>query len=120
MRSLDSGLGRKHRHGAEANFRPSARRGPPEMACSRESTSRMYAALKNESVVQVLAMVLAGGLRRATHGLETMNCTANRESAKSLSSALERSQPPSDLVVAGFKVFGGHHPTTLRQHGGEP
>lgn len=104
--------------GAEASFRPGARRVPPEMACSRESTSRMYA-LKNGSVVQVLAMVLAGGLRQATHGLETMNCTANRESAKSLSSALERSKSPSDLV-AGFKVVGGHHPTTLRQHGGEP
>lgn len=119
MRPLDSGLGRVCTRGAEANFRPGARRGPPEMACSREPTSRMYA-LKNGSVVQVLAMVLAGGVRRATHGLENIKCTANRESAKSLSSALERSRSPSDLVVVGFKVVGGHHPTTLRQHGGEP
>lgn len=119
MRPLDSGLGRVCTHGAEANVRPGARRGPPEMACSREPTSRMYA-LKNGSVVQVLAMVLAGGLRQATHGFENIKCTAKRESAKSLSSELERSQPPSDLVVAGFKVVGGHHPTTLRQHGGEP
>lgn len=86
------------------------------MACSREPTSRMYA-LKNGIVVQVVAMVLAGGLRRATHGIENIKCTAKRESAKSLSSELERSQSPSDLVVAGFKVVGGHHPTTLRQHG---
>lgn len=78
MRPLDSSLGRKYTHGAEANFRPSARQVPPEMACSREPTSRMYAALKNGSVVQVLAMVLAGGLRRATHGLETIKCTAKR------------------------------------------
>lgn len=91
----------------------------PEMACSREPTSRMYAALENGSVVQALAMVLAGGVRRATHGFENIKCTAKRESAKSLSSALESSQPPSDLV-AGFKVVGGHHPTTLRQHGEEP
>lgn len=83
------------------------------MACSREPTSRMYAALENGSVVQVLAMVLAGGLRRATHGFEHIKCTAKRESAQSLSSELERSQSPSDLVVAGFKVVGGHHPTTL-------
>lgn len=119
MRPLDSGLGRVCTHGAEANVRPGARRGPPEMACSREPTSRMYAALKNGSVVQVLAMVLAGGLRRATHGFENIKCTAKRESAKSLSSALEKSQSPSDLV-AGFKVVGGHHPTTLGQHGREP
>lgn len=119
MRPLDSGLGRVCTRGAEANFRPGARRGPPEMACSREPTSRMYA-LKNGIVVQVVAMVLAGGLRRATHGLENIKCTAKRESAKSLSSALEKSQSPSDLVVVGFKVVGGHHPTTLRQHGGEP
>lgn len=119
MRPLDSGLGRKYTHGAEANFRPGARQVPPEMACSREPTSRMYA-LKNGIVVQVVAMVLAGGLRRATHGFEHIKCTAKRESAQSLSSALERSQSPSDLVVAGFKVVGGHHPTTLRQHGREP
>lgn len=67
------------------------------MACSREPTSRMYA-LKNGIVVQVVAMVLAGGLRRATHGIENVKCTAKRKSAKSLSSALERSQSPSDLV----------------------
>lgn len=51
MRPLDSGVGRKYTRGAEANFRPGARRGPPEMACSRESTSRMYVALENGSVV---------------------------------------------------------------------
>lgn len=78
MRPLDSGLGRVCTRGAEANFRPSARRGPPEMACSRETNSRMYAALKNGSVVQLLAMVLAGGLRRATHGFENIKCTAKR------------------------------------------
>lgn len=117
MRPLDSGLGRVCTRGAEVNFRPGARRGPPEMACSREPTSRMYAALENGIVVQVVAMVLAGGLRRATHGIENIKCTAKRESAKSLSSELERSHSPSDLVVAGFKVVGGHHPTTLRQHG---
>lgn len=77
MRPLDSGLGRVCTRGAEANFRPGARRGPPEMACSRESTSRMYA-LKNGIVVQVVAMVLAGGVRRATHGIENVKCTAKR------------------------------------------
>lgn len=49
--------------------------------------------------------------------LKTSNARQNEpESAKSLSSALERSKSPSDLV-AGFKVVRGHHPTTLRQHG---
>lgn len=47
------------------------------MACSREPTSRMYA-LKNGIVVQVVAMVLAGGLRRATHGFENIKYTAKR------------------------------------------
>lgn len=77
MRPLDSGLSRKYTHGAEANFRPGARRGPPEMACSRESTSRMYA-LKNGIVVQVVATVLAGGVRRATHGFKNIKCTAKQ------------------------------------------
>lgn len=73
------------------------------MAWSREPTSRMYAALENGIVVQVLAMVLAGGLRRATHGLENIKCAAKRQSAKSLSSALERSQSPSGLVSPASK-----------------
>lgn len=59
MRPLNSGLGRVCTHGAEANFRPGARRGPPEMACSRETTSRMYAA-ENGSVVHAPCGVNVG------------------------------------------------------------